>query len=152
MRRVKNDERDARDLADLLRLGRLAEAWIAPPAVREARELVRYRARLVQLDARPGTAVAADCRTMGHRSLRSPRVPLLGWQQMDCIRVRRRNPVARSTDQLTAGHASRPKPRSPSMPPAQTDCPIRPAYASEPSGSYGRRNSRCLISRNGTTR
>ena len=35
-RRVKNDERDARDLADLLRLGRLAEAWIAPPAVREA--------------------------------------------------------------------------------------------------------------------
>jgi transposase len=28
-RRVKNDERDARDLADLLRLGRLAEAWIA---------------------------------------------------------------------------------------------------------------------------
>src|SRR3954465_1948866 len=48
-RRVKNDERDARDLADLLRLGRLAEAWIAPPVVREARELVRYRARLVQL-------------------------------------------------------------------------------------------------------
>src|SRR5437016_14445870 len=40
-RRVKNDERDARDLADLLRLGRLAEAWIAPPAVREARELVK---------------------------------------------------------------------------------------------------------------
>jgi transposase len=46
---VKNDERDARDLADLLRLGRLAEAWIAPSSVREARELVRYRARLVQL-------------------------------------------------------------------------------------------------------
>src|SRR5215207_8304103 len=48
-RRVKNDERDARDLADLLRLGRLAEAWIAPPATRELRELVRYRAKLVQL-------------------------------------------------------------------------------------------------------
>jgi transposase len=48
-RRVKNDERDARDLADLLRLGRLAEAWIAPPAVREVCELVRYRAKLVQL-------------------------------------------------------------------------------------------------------
>jgi len=31
------------------RLGRLAKAWIAPPAVREARELVRYQARLVQL-------------------------------------------------------------------------------------------------------
>src|SRR5438105_2916430 len=48
-RRVKNDERDARDLADLLRLGRLAEAWIAPPKVRELRELVRYRGKLVQL-------------------------------------------------------------------------------------------------------
>ena len=32
-RRVKNDTRDAEDLADLLRLGRLAEAWIAPPEV-----------------------------------------------------------------------------------------------------------------------
>src|SRR5437667_5315469 len=48
-RRVKNDERDARDLADLLRLGRLAEAWIAPPATRQVRELVRYRAKLVGL-------------------------------------------------------------------------------------------------------
>jgi len=48
-RRVKNDTRDAEDLADLLRLGRLAEAWIAPPKVRELRELVRYRAKLVSL-------------------------------------------------------------------------------------------------------
>ena len=42
-RRVKNDELDARDLADLLRMGKLAEAWIAPPEVRELRELTRYR-------------------------------------------------------------------------------------------------------------
>jgi transposase len=48
-RRVKNDERDAIDLVDMLRLGRLPEAWIAPPAVRELRELVRYRAKLVAL-------------------------------------------------------------------------------------------------------
>ena len=48
-RRVKNDERDANDLVDLLRLGRLAEAWIAPPEVRELRELVRYRAKLSRL-------------------------------------------------------------------------------------------------------
>jgi transposase len=46
-RRVKNDERDAADLADLLRMGRLPEAWIAPPATRELRELVRHRAKLV---------------------------------------------------------------------------------------------------------
>lgn len=45
-RRVKNDERDARDLADLLRLGRLAEAWIAPPKIRELREMIRFRIKL----------------------------------------------------------------------------------------------------------
>src|SRR5919206_3425944 len=48
-RRVKNDERDAADLADLLRMGRLPEAWIAPPATRELREVVRHRAKLVAL-------------------------------------------------------------------------------------------------------
>jgi transposase len=48
-RRVKNDERDAADLADLLRMGRLPESWIAPPATRERRELVRHRAKLVGL-------------------------------------------------------------------------------------------------------
>jgi transposase len=46
---VKNDVRDAGDLADLLRMGRLPEAWIAPPATRELRELVRYRAKLVAI-------------------------------------------------------------------------------------------------------
>jgi transposase len=48
-RRVKNDERDAADLADLLRMGRLPHAWIAPPATRELRGWVRHRAKLVGL-------------------------------------------------------------------------------------------------------
>jgi transposase len=48
-RRVKNDELDARDLADLLRMGRLPEAWIAPGEIRELREITRYRGKLVQL-------------------------------------------------------------------------------------------------------
>jgi transposase len=47
-RRVKNDVRDAGDLADLLRMGRLPESWIAPPEVRAQRELVRHRHKLVQ--------------------------------------------------------------------------------------------------------
>src|SRR6266566_5185669 len=47
-RQVKNDQRDAADLADLLRMGRLPEAWIAPPEIRELRELTRYRHKLVQ--------------------------------------------------------------------------------------------------------
>jgi len=46
-RRAKTDALDAKELADLLRLGRLARAWIAPPEVRELRELVRYRHKLV---------------------------------------------------------------------------------------------------------
>ena len=48
-RRVKNDVRDATDLADLLRMGRLPEAYAAPPAVRELRELVRHRAKMVAI-------------------------------------------------------------------------------------------------------
>ena len=47
-RRVKNDVRDAQDLAAMLALGRLAEGWIAPPEVRELRELVRYRYSLIR--------------------------------------------------------------------------------------------------------
>ena len=45
----ETDARDSRNLAELLRMGRLPEAWLAPPAVRELRELVRYRAKLVAL-------------------------------------------------------------------------------------------------------
>jgi transposase len=60
-RRVKNDVRDAQDLADLLRMGRLPEAWIAPPQTRELRELVRHRAKLV--------AVRSLCRAQVHSVL-----------------------------------------------------------------------------------
>jgi transposase len=48
-RRVKNDERDAADLADLLRMGRLPQAWIAPPEIRGLREAIRYRSKLVAI-------------------------------------------------------------------------------------------------------
>ena len=48
-RRVKNDQRDAADLADLLGDGPAARAWIAPPATRELRHWVRHRAKLVGL-------------------------------------------------------------------------------------------------------
>ena len=47
-RRVNNDHLDEL-LADLLRMGRLLEAWIAPRSIRELRELVRYRRKLSQL-------------------------------------------------------------------------------------------------------
>jgi transposase len=67
-RRVKNDERDAADLADLLRMGRLPEAWIAPPGVRELRELTRYRHKLVCL--------RTSCRNQAHGVLGKLGVPV----------------------------------------------------------------------------
>src|SRR5512144_689607 len=63
-RRYKDDYRDSADLADLLRMGRLPEAWIAPPATRELRELVRHRAKLVSMRSRHKAqvhAVLAKC-------------------------------------------------------------------------------------------
>ena len=48
-RRVKNDVKDATELAHRLRRNDLPEAWIAPPEVRDLRELVRYRAKLTAL-------------------------------------------------------------------------------------------------------
>ena len=37
------------DVAVAERMGRLPEAWIAPPTTRELRELVRHRAKLIAL-------------------------------------------------------------------------------------------------------
>jgi len=48
-KRVKTDPRDAYEMATLLRLGSLPEAYIAPPDLRELRELVRHRRQLVKL-------------------------------------------------------------------------------------------------------
>jgi transposase len=67
-RRVKNDVRDATDLADLLRMGRLPEAWIAPPATRQLRELVRHRAKLV--------ALRSHCKAEVHAVLAKCGVPV----------------------------------------------------------------------------
>lgn len=46
-RRVKNDVKDCELLGQLMRTKTLPEAWIAPDEVRQWRELVRYRAKLV---------------------------------------------------------------------------------------------------------
>ena len=47
--RLKNDKVDAAILAQLLRADLLPEAWIAPPAVRQLRALLRHRAQLVRV-------------------------------------------------------------------------------------------------------
>jgi transposase len=74
-RRVKNDERDAADLADLLRMGRLPEAHIAPAPVRALRELVRHRAKLTRWRATVKTSIHA---VLAKRGVAVPMTDLFG--------------------------------------------------------------------------
>src|SRR2546422_173450 len=55
--RIKHDKLDSRVLAELLRTGFLAEAWIAPRAVREQRKLLRYRVHTVQWATRAKNSI-----------------------------------------------------------------------------------------------
>ncbi len=84
-RRVKNDLRDATDLADLLRMGRLPEAWIAPPRTRELRELVRHRAKLVGLRSHCKAEIHAVLATCGVQVLMSDLFSLAGEQLLDRV-------------------------------------------------------------------
>jgi transposase len=84
-RRVKNDERDAADLADLLRMGRLPEAWIAPPATRELGEVVRHRAKLVGLRAHCKAEVHAVLAKCGIRVVMSDLFGLEGNALLDSV-------------------------------------------------------------------
>jgi transposase len=81
-RRVKN-VCDASDLADWLRMGRLPEAWIAPPATRELRELVRHRAKLVGLRSHCKAEVHAVLAKCGVQVLMSDRFGLAGTELLD---------------------------------------------------------------------
>jgi transposase len=74
-KRVKTDSRDAYELANLLRLGSLPEAYIAPPDLRELRELVRHRRQLVKL----ATSVKAGVRALlAKHNIRLPATDLDG--------------------------------------------------------------------------
>jgi transposase len=97
-RRVKNDLRDASDLADLLRMGRLPEAWIAPPATRELRELVRHRAKLVGLRSHCKAEVHAVLAKCGIQVLVSDLFGIEGNQLLD--RVPLRGPYAARVQSL----------------------------------------------------
>ena len=71
--RIKHDKLDSRVLAELLRTGFLAEAWIAPRAVREQRQLLRYRVHTVQGATRAKNCIQAILNRNGIRTpLRSP--------------------------------------------------------------------------------
>lgn len=91
-RRVKNDFRDAADLADLLRMGRLPEAWIAPPATRELRELVRHRAKLVGLRSGCKAEVHAVLAKCGIQVSLTDLFGVEGTQLLDRLRNQHRLP------------------------------------------------------------
>jgi len=86
-RRVKNDVRDATDLADLLRMGRLPEAWIAPPPTRELRELVRHRAKLVGLRSGCKAEVHAVLAKCGIQVLMSDLFGVAGTELLDRLHL-----------------------------------------------------------------
>ena len=66
--RIKHDRLDSRVLAELLRTGFLAEAWIAPRPVREERQLLRYRVHTVQWATRAKNSIHGVLNRNGIRS------------------------------------------------------------------------------------
>jgi len=73
--RIKHDQLDSRVLAELLRTGFLAEAWIAPPEVRAERQLLRHRARSVQWATRAKNGVHG---VVNRQGIRPPLESLFG--------------------------------------------------------------------------
>lgn len=64
--RLKNDKVDAHILAQLLRADLLPEAWIAAPAVRQLRALLRHRIQLVRLRTLLRNRIHAILADYGH--------------------------------------------------------------------------------------
>ena len=64
--RLKNDKVDAATLAQLLRADLLPEAWIAPPAIRQLRALLRHRAGLVRLGTQQRNRIHAVVADFGY--------------------------------------------------------------------------------------
>jgi transposase len=81
--RLKNDKVDAHILAQLLRADLLPEAWIAPPAVRQLRALLRHRIQLVRLRTLLRNRIHAVLADHGHhRTEGCWSAPGRGWLAM----------------------------------------------------------------------
>src|SRR6266540_2164023 len=87
--RVKTDARDSTNLAELLRMDRLPEAWLAPPEIRERRELVRYRAKLVALRSGLKAQVHAVLAKQGVRVPMSDLFGVAGTRLLDELHLER---------------------------------------------------------------
>jgi hypothetical protein len=91
--RLKNDKVDAATLAQLLRVDLLPEAWIAPQATRDLRDLLRHRAALVRLSTCLKNRVHAVWLIVG--SVRTGACGPVrggpGWPNSSCRRSHRRS-------------------------------------------------------------
>ena len=70
-------------------MGRLPEAWLAPPQVRELRELVRYRAKLVALRSGLKAQVHAVLAKEGVRVPMSDLFGVAGTRLLDQLQLGR---------------------------------------------------------------
>jgi transposase len=86
--RLKNDKVDAAILAQLLRADLLPEAWIAPPAVRQLRALLRHRASLVRLSTQLRNRIHAVAPITGTTApaATGPGLAAAGWPSWTCPR------------------------------------------------------------------
>ena len=75
--RVKTDAVDARTLAELLRVGMLPEAYVAPRAQRDVRELFRYRIALTQMRTALKNRIHA---TLARQGIQNDHADLFGKQ------------------------------------------------------------------------
>ncbi len=102
--RLKNDKVDAAILAQLLRADLLPEAWIAPPAVRQLRALLRHRAGLVRLRTQQQNRIHAVVADFGYdRSGSYLSGPGRGWLAGLELPAVSRDPTVRGSD-LTVRH------------------------------------------------
>jgi transposase len=84
-KKVKTDRKDAYELANLLRLESLPEAWIAPPDLRELRELVRHRQKLVKVATSVKSGIRAGLAKHGIRLTVSQLESPLGQTLLDGV-------------------------------------------------------------------
>ncbi len=86
-RRVKTDHADALELARLMRLGSLPEAYIAPVELRELRELVRHRQQLTKVATSTKGGIRAGLAKHGIRLPVSKLNTVAGSDLLDELRL-----------------------------------------------------------------
>jgi len=91
----KSDVLDAEWLAELLEHGRLRGSFVPPPAIRELRDLTRYRKRLIQAHTSEGQRIAKTLEDAGIRldSVASEVLGVSGRAMLAALVAGERDPV-----------------------------------------------------------